>query len=133
MKLSAALTALALLAGNAGVSHAAQTIVSLDLPTVTNTTGACYLRNVGPRPIAVEIQALLNHSPGFITPSFQNCNDTPLAPGRICALLVDDLPDDVTFACSAVVAGNPRNLRGSIEVRALTPTGPKVILSGDIR
>jgi hypothetical protein len=132
MKLPAALTALALLAG-AGVSHAAQTIVSLDLPTVTNTSGACYLRNVGPQPIAVEIEALLNHTSGFISPSFQNCNDVPLAPGRTCALLVADLPDDVTWACSAVVTGNPRNLRGSIETRANTMTGPKVILTGDIR
>lgn len=132
MKLRTALAALAWLAGTAGVSQAA-TIASLDLPTTTNTAGACYLRNVGTQPIAVELEALLNHTPGFIAPTFQNCNDVPLAAGRTCVLLVDDLPDDVAFACSAVVNGSARNLRGSIEVRAITTAGPKVTLTGDLR
>ena len=130
MKRFTALAVLALVSSTA--AHAAD-ITSSGLPTTTNTAGACYVRNVGKGPIGVQLRALLNFSPGFITPSFENCSTAPLAPGRTCVLLVDDLPDDVRFACSATVAGNARNVRGSIEVRAITPNGPKVVLADELR
>jgi hypothetical protein len=133
VKIQTHLTALALFLGTAGFSHATQTIISAGLPTTTNTSGACYLRNVGTRPVTVELKAMINYSSAFIQPSFENCNDAPLAPGKTCVLLLDDLDDGVAFACSAAVSGSARNVRGSVEVRALTPTGPKVVLSERLR
>jgi hypothetical protein len=56
-----------------------------------------------------------------------------VAAGRTCVLLVNDLPDDVTFECSAVVSGNPKNVRASAEIRALPPSGAKVILAEELR
>lgn len=132
MKLRPALTALAFLLGLAAVSHAAQTIVSPGFPTFTNTSGACYLRNVGPRPVSVQVTALLNFSPGFIDPSFTNCN-VPIASGQTCVVLVDDLPDDVAFACSAVVAGSPKTLRATAELRQITASGPKTLVREELR
>ena len=134
MKLGTALSALALVSGLAGNSHAAQTLVSPGFPTNTNTSGACYLRNIGPRSVSVQVSALLNFSPGFITPDFENCNDAPLASGQTCVLLVNDLPDDVTFECSALVNGSAKNLRGNAELRAIIPAGgARVILADEMR
>jgi hypothetical protein len=50
MTIRTGLTALAFLLGSAGFSHASQTITSPALPIVTNTSAACYLRNVGTHP-----------------------------------------------------------------------------------
>jgi hypothetical protein len=118
--------------GITGLSHAA-TIVSPALPTGTNTGGACYIRNVGTKSVSLQVTALNNFSPGFINPNVNTCNPTPLAAGRTCILLVNDLPDDVTFACSAVVKGSAKNLRGVAEVRAITVGGLKVIVAEDLR
>src|SRR3954470_14807976 len=116
MRRSAVLAAAAALIAAAGVAHAG-TIVSPPLWTDVNTRGACYVRNIGTKPITLQVTALDNFSPGFITPSFQNCNNAPLDAGRTCVLLVDDLPDDVTFACSADVSGSTKNIRAQVEVR----------------
>jgi hypothetical protein len=132
MKLSSFLTAMALLAATAGLSQAAPTIVSSALPTTVDTYGACYVRNISTRPVSLQVAALLNFSPGFITPSWQNCNDVPLGPGRTCAFLINDLPDDVTFSCSAtLISGSPRNVRGSVEVRSVY--GSRVIHAAEMR
>jgi len=132
MKLSTLLTAMALLAGSAGFAQAVPTITSMGLPTKTDTYGACYVRNVGTRPVSLQVAALDNFSPGFIDPSWQNCNDVPLAPGRTCVLLINDLPDDVTFSCSAtLISGSPRYVRGSVEVRSIGDS--RVTLAADMR
>jgi hypothetical protein len=132
MKIRTVLAAAALLVGAAGHSQAATTVVSPALPTGTNTSGACYLRNIGTRNMTVNMTALNNFSPGFIDPIFNSCSGL-LKPGWTCELLVNDLPDDVTFACSATIVGNASNIRGGIEVRKLTPSGPVTILGGEIR
>jgi hypothetical protein len=132
MKIYIALAAAAFLWASASFSHAAQTITSPGLPTGTNTAGACYIRNVGATPVSLQVTALLNFSPGFITPSFQNCNDAPLPAGRTCVLLVNDLPDDVAFSCSAV-ASSAKNLRAAAELRAITSSGLIVLLAEELR
>jgi len=124
---------LALVFGIAGVSHAAQTITSPALPTVTNTAAACYLRNVGTRPVSVQLMALTNFTPGITTPSFENCNEAPLAPGKSCVLLMNDLDDDVNFACTAAVSGSARDVRGAVEIRQITAGGLRVVLSADLQ
>ncbi len=131
MKAYAALAVAVTLSAIAGLAHAG-TIVSPPLWTGTNTSGACYVRNVGGHDTSVQVTALLNFTPGFITPSFQNCNDAPLPAGRTCVFLVNDLPDDVTFACSAVIGGSPKNVRATVEVRALSPF-LRVIAAEDLR
>src|SRR4030095_869164 len=132
MKHRTAPAALALLLGSAGLAHAAQTITSPGLPTATNTSAACYLRNGGTRPVFVQMGGLLNYTPGIVIPDFQNCNDAPLAPGKSCVFLLNQLDDDITFACAAVVS-SPRSVRGAVEIREITPAGPKVIASEEMQ
>jgi hypothetical protein len=103
------------------------------LQIVTDTAGACYIRNVGTRPISVQLSPLINFTPGFRTADFENCSDVLLQPGKTCVLLMDDLDDDVTFACSAVIDGSAKNVRGSIEVRSITPGGLQTILADELR
>lgn len=131
MRMYSVIAAIAFLLGSGGATHAAQ-IVSPPLPTSENTAGACYFRNVGTTPITLQVDTWLNFSPGFISPSFQNCNQAPLPGGRTCVVLVDDLPDDVTFACSAVVS-SATNLRGIAEVRQITNGGLRVVVSEELR
>ena len=133
MKLGTALTALAFLSGSAGLAHAAQTIASPPMQTVTNTAGACYIRNVSTHPVSVQISPLINFTPNFTTATFEDCNEAPLQPGHTCVLLIDDLDDDVTFACSAVITGNAKNVRGSIEIRSITASGLQTILADELR
>ena len=133
MRLSSVLTALALLSGGAGLAHASQIITSPPLPTVTNTAGACYIRNVGTRPITVQISPLINFTPGFRTADFEDCNEAPLQPGHTCVLLMNDLDDDVTFACTAVIGGNAKSVRGSIEVRNILQNGLQTIVADELR
>jgi hypothetical protein len=133
MRLSSVLTALAVLSGGAGLAHASQIITSPALQTVTNTAGACYIRNVGTRPITVQISPLINFTAGFRTPDFEDCNEAPLQPGQTCVLLMNDLDDDVTFACTAVIGGNAKNVRGSIEVRSIIPGGLQTLLADELR
>ena len=138
MRLSSVLTALALLSGGAGLAHASQIITSPPLQTVENTAGACYIRNVGTRPISVQISPLINFTPGFRTADFNNCSNgndgLPVQPGHTCVLLMNTLDADVTFACSAVIGGNAKNVRGSIEVRSILPGGGlQTILADELR
>jgi hypothetical protein len=85
--------------------------------------------------VSVQVAFLENFSAGFIAPDFESCNAAPLAPGRTCVLLVTDLPDDVTFECSATaVTGNVKNLRGTAELRAFSREGePFTIAAQDMR
>jgi hypothetical protein len=132
MRTYAALLAAASLLGTAAISHAGQRIISTSIRTGVDTAGACYIRNVGKTPVPVQVEMYQNA--GFpIIISFQNCNDVPLAPGRTCVVIANDLPDDVTFQCSAVAASTAKNLRGNVELRAITPSGLRVILSDDVR
>jgi hypothetical protein len=131
MKTYAVLTAAASLLGITSLAQAAQ-IVSPPLPTGTNAAGVCYLRNVGASPIALQVMALSNFVPNFITPDFQNCNDAPLAAGQTCVLVVSDLPDDTTFACAADITGSAKNLRATVEIRDLG-NGQKVLLADKLR
>jgi hypothetical protein len=135
MRLSSVLTALALLSGGAGLAHASQIITSPPLQTVENTAGACYIRNVGTHPITVQINPLINFTPGFRTADFNNCNNdgVPLQPGHTCVLLMNTLDADVTFACTAVIGGNAKSVRGSIEIRNITPSGLQTILADELR
>ena len=113
MKRHAALAGLAFLPGSAGSSPAAQTSVSPCLPTGTSTSGARYLPDVGSRSMSVTVSALNNFPSGLIDPDFQNCNDGPSFSGHTCVLLANDLPDDVTFECSALVTtGDPKRVLG---------------------
>jgi hypothetical protein len=133
MRLSSVLTALVVLSGGAGLAHASQIITSPPLPTVTNTAGACYIRNVGTRSITVQISPLINFTPGFRTADFEDCNEAPLQPGHTCVLLMNDLDDDVTFACTAVIGGNSKSVRGSIEVRNILQNGLQTIVADELR
>lgn len=133
MKTTLALSGLAALLAGASLAHAARTLVSPGLPTVENTAGACYFRNVGTNPIALHVSAIQNFVPGSIDPDFQNCNDAPLAPGRTCVLLENTLPADVTFECAAEVSGNPKNLRATAELRRILPNGVAVIAAQDLQ
>jgi hypothetical protein len=63
--------------------------------------------------------------------SFDNCNGAPLAAGRTCVILVNDLPDDSSAACS-VTADNVSKIRGTLEIRQLSPF-LKTIASQDLR
>jgi len=137
MKLRTTLTALACLTSGAGMAHAAQTIASAPLWTGLSHAGACYIRNVGTRPIQVQISPLINFTPGFRTADFNNCSNgndgLPLEPGHTCVLLMNALDDDVTFACSAVVSGSARNVRGNVEIRESITGGQQVIAADEMR
>jgi len=133
MKVNTLLATAAALLGSASLAYAGQTIISPALETGSNTAGACYVRNIGKTPISLQVTALENLTPGFIPADFQNCNDAPLAGGHSCVLLVNNLPDDVTFECSAAVSGNVKNVRASAEVRAILTGGLQVIAAQDLR
>ena len=129
-KYAASLAAISVL-GTAAISHAGQRIISTSLRTGVDTAGACYIRNVGKTPVPVQVEMYQNA--GFpIIISFQNCNDAPLPAGRTCVVIANDLPDDVTFQCSATATGSAKNLRGNVELRAI-PGGLRVILADELR
>lgn len=130
MKTSITFSTIAVLLGITGLSYAAQ-VTSPLLPTGTGTSGACYIRNVGSSPIS--LQATIFQNVDFpVIVNFQNCNNAPLPAGRTCVVLVNDLPDDVFFSCSAVVSGSAKNLRGTVEVRDISPT-LKVLAAEELR
>lgn len=131
MKTNSILVALTALLGIASAAQAA-TITSGGIPTGVNNNTACYFRNVGTTPISLEAQGLINFTPGFTTPSFQNCNDAPLAPGRTCVLIWNDIDDDTAFACTALVHGSAKNLRAAAELRAPVPGGLKVVAASEL-
>lgn len=141
MKTPAALAAAACLCIAAAAAQAA-TISSPALPTLhatdfeggnlINTTGACYVRNVGKGPVAVQVKFSQNFG-SDLPASFQNCNQAPLPPGRTCVALINDLPDDVVFSCSATITGSAKNVRATIEQRGITVNGFEVIAAEDLR
>jgi hypothetical protein len=130
MKTWAALTTLAVLFGPAGLAQAAQ-LLSPPFPTAINTSGACYVRNTGAAPVTVHVSVFSNNGLS-VNPGFQNCNGVgPLGAGHTCVVLVDDLPDSSYAACS-VTAGNVSKLRGTFELREITPT-LRVLVAEDLR
>jgi hypothetical protein len=46
---------------------------------------------------------------------------------------MNDLDDDVTFACTAVIGGNAKSVRGSIEVRNILQNGLQTIVADELR
>jgi hypothetical protein len=130
MKLHATMLAAATLVGMASAAQAGQTIASPTFRTGVDNGGACYVRNVGRVPVSVQVKISQNFGADLL-PSFQSCNQAPLAPGRTCVALVADLPDDVTFACSATASGSAKYLRGTLELRDLSPVF-KVLVAGDL-
>jgi len=131
MRIRTPVSAVAFLVGIAGYAHAAQTIVSAGLPTSTNTSAACYVRNIGSRPVTVSLTASVNYT-APVQPSFENCSRAPLDAGHSCVLLVDELDDDVTFACAAVIGGSAKSVRGNVEIRQIAPF-PRVVAAERMR
>lgn len=132
MKTKSMTVTLAGLLANASAAHAA-TITSGGIPTGVGNNAACYFRNTGSAPITLHAQGLINFTRDFTVPSFQNCNDVPLAPGRTCALIWNDIDDDTSFACTADVTGGAKNLRAAAELRAPVAGGLKVVASSELR
>ena len=46
---------------------------------------------------------------------------------------MNTLDADVTFACTAVIGGSAKNVRGSIEVRNILQNGLQTILADELR
>ena len=126
MRTSVALIVSAVLLGFTGHAHAAR-LLSAPLPTNTNTSGGCYIRNTGTTAVAVEVSLFSNN--GLVV-TFDGCNAAPLLAGRTCVVLAS-LPDDSYAACS-VSAGSVAKLRGTLEVREENPF-PKTLVSEDLR
>jgi hypothetical protein len=132
MKTFAALALVASSLAVAAPSPAGQRISSPALPTEVNNASACYIRNVGPVPVSLQAK-LYQYFGSDLAPSYDGCNGTPLAPGRSCVLLVNDLPDDVIVACAADVAGSAKFLRGTLELRQITSSGLVTLIAADLR
>src|SRR5262245_31794203 len=125
MRIRAPVSTVGCVVAMSGDAHAAPTIASAGRPTSTNTSAACYVPNIGTRPVTVSLTASVNYT-APVQPSFENCSQTPLDAGHSCVLLVDDLDDDVTFACAAVIGGSAKNVRGNVEIRQIAPF-PRVV------
>ena len=125
MKRFTALTGVVLLLGFASVAYAAQ-LLSPPLSTGAGTSGACYIRNTGNKPVSVAVSIFSDFG---LTVNFDNCNGAPLGAGRTCVLLVDDLPDNAFVACSAT-SGAVAKLRGTLEVREIAPVPQGAGLGG---
>jgi hypothetical protein len=126
MRTFVALTVSAVLLGFTGHVHAAR-LLSSPLPTNTNSSGGCYIRNTGTTPVDVEVSLFANNG---VVVTFDGCNTAPLAGGRTCVVLAS-LPDDSYAACS-VSAGSVLKLRGTLEVREEHPF-PKTLVSEELR
>ena len=134
MKTKIFLAALAAFLGIAGSAHAVTTLTSGGLPTGENNTVACYFRNAGPTPITMHAQGMINFTRNFTFPALDTCNGAPLAPGRTCILLWNDIDDDTVFGCTAdITSGNAKNLRAAAELRAPFGGGMKVTASSELR
>jgi hypothetical protein len=119
MKTYVALTVFAGLTGLAGLAQAAQ-LISAGLPvrvrdTNLETLGACRIRNVGTKPIAVQVSLFSNNLIGI--PS-DRCNGQPLPAGQSC-FVAAVLPEDSFVACK-VTASSVANLRGVLEMSEVT-------------
>jgi hypothetical protein len=131
-KLAALVTGLVVLPF-AAIAYAAQ-LVSPPLWSEIDNSAACYVRNTGTVPVAVEVKVFSNFGPNEpLNPSFQNCNNAPLAAGRTCVVLVNDLPDSQFVACS-VTGDKLGKVRGTLEIRESTPGTPlRVTVAQDLR
>src|SRR5215510_14962043 len=102
------------LLSSTGFAHAGQTIASPPVLQHALSGAACYVRNVGTRPVSVTVQ-ITNEAGASLTPSFQNC-DVPILPGRTCVVLA--VNGRGGFAgCSAMASGSAKQLRGTMESR----------------
>jgi hypothetical protein len=136
MKSNRLLVALAAFLGFATTAHAVTTLTSGGLPTGEGNSVACYFRNVGPTPISMHAQGMINFTRNFTFPNLDTCSNdgVPLAPGRTCILLWNDIDDDTVFGCTTdVTAGNPKNLRAAAELRAPFGNGLRVTASSELR
>jgi hypothetical protein len=134
MKTNRLLAALAAFLGFATTAHAVTTLTSGGLPTGENNSVACYFRNVGPTPITMHAQGMINFTRNFTFPALDTCNSAALAPGRTCILLWNDIDDDTVFGCTTdVTAGSAKNLRAAAELRAPFGTGLRVTASSELR
>ena len=106
----------ALLSSMAGAAGAESTISSA--PVISfwgDGQDACYVRNVGARPVALNVR-ITGEDGSTFTPDFQSCNDAPLDPGRTCVVLATR-PVTGFSACSATTPGSAKSLRGTLETR----------------
>jgi hypothetical protein len=103
----------------AAAQASADKLVTAALPTSTGMPGACYVRNNGTVPIAVDVQ-LFSNQPLEPPPDFNNCNSAPLAPGKNCLVLFLRLPDS-SYAMCSVTADKVSKLRGTLEIRSFSP------------
>jgi hypothetical protein len=101
------------------LARGAQTIASA--PVLTTgiphaDQAACYVRNIGTKPLEVSVQFV-----GSSTTAFDNCNTGPLDPGRTCVLLKDG--PMLLAECRATASGSTKKLRGTAELRLSTAGG----------
>ncbi len=131
MKRYAAFAVAVSLWGIAAVSSAG-TIASPAIPTGPyNNAGACYIRNAGSDPVLLTV-AMTRGDGTAIPANFDGCSGNALAAGVTCVVLVYDLPDNVSFACSATADGKTKELRGTVELREISPL-LRVIAAADLR
>jgi hypothetical protein len=100
----------------AGAAHAG----SISSAPVVNfyfgagTQDACYVRNVGKRPL--EVNVVITDAEGLAhTSSTDTCNGAPLAPDSACVVILEH-PGGF-MACTATTPGSARSLRGTLETR----------------
>jgi hypothetical protein len=129
MKKTVLFTGIAVAAGLAGVAYAASnTLLSPMLPTSVGTSGACYIRNIGTKPISVSASMFGNNGANI---GFDNCNGALLGGGQTCAMLSFDLPDDSYVGCG-VTTSNPGKVRGTLEIRQIDPI-LRTLVAEDLR
>ncbi len=109
---------------------AASTLAAPHIAGGANVAAACYLRNVGAKPVTVTV-ALVDGNGAAIETNFDGCNAAPLGGGQTCALLVNAL-STTSFACTVTTNGSAKNLRGSMELRDVVHA-LRVIHAEDLR
>jgi hypothetical protein len=119
MRTHVAVAAFAATVGLTGLAHAAQ-LLSPGLPirvreTNVETLGACRVRNVGTKPIAVQVSVFSNNA---VVLAQDRCNGQMLPAGSSCSVAAF-LPDDSFVACR-VTASSVTNLRGVLELSEVT-------------
>jgi len=109
---------LGVLLSTPGFALAGKTIASPPVfcGVLPSPQAACYIRNVGPLPVAITVQVTGENGTPRV-PSFENCNGSPLAAGRTCVVLAPLVEYTQFAACSATASGSAKRLRGTVEVR----------------
>lgn len=114
MKTPTSLLAVAL-AGVTATASAAGTIATTLEYLGVGAQGACYIRNVGPRPASIDVE--VDDSTDRLTPAFDGCNGAPLGSGATCVVLFQR-SRTASIGCSATTrSGSAKNLRGTLEIR----------------